>query len=88
MQEQTRVFQEHLPKMKNFRIYKLADSDNYQGLPNIVQLFDWDGTAEEWRQTLKRFRLPVNKELHRISREWLDLCDDVSTQILYAEDIK
>ncbi len=86
--EQTRIFNTNLPKMKNFRILKLLDSNNYQNLPDIVQLFDWDGTADEWRETLKKFVTPENKALLKIREEWLELCEDDSTQILYAETIE
>ena len=83
---QTQVFKENLPKLKNFKILKLTASDNYHNLPDIVQLFDWDGTADEWRETLQKFWTPENKALYQIRGQWLDLCDNDSTQILYAED--
>ena len=85
--EQTRIFNLNLPKMKNFKIFKLIDSNNYQNLPDIVQLFDWDGTAEEWRETLKKFVTSENEAILKIRGEWLEFCEDDSTQILYAEAI-
>ena len=85
---QVKVFQVEIPKMKKFKVYKLLDKDNYQDSKQIVQIFDWEGTADEWRKTLESFRVPENIKVYEIAREWLNLCDDKSTKIIYAEDIK
>ena len=83
-ERQVPVFRRHLPKMKDFRVLPLADSDNYPHPCHVVQLFEWDGTADEWRGTLESFRNPQNSELFTLAREWIGMCDDESTQILYA----
>ena len=86
--EQTRVFKKYLKKMKNFKILKLVDSDNYPATPDIIQVFDWDGSADEWRKTLENFRSNENEQLNRISLKWMEFCDNSSTQILYGEEIE
>ena len=73
--------------MKNFKIYELIDSDNQPGMPDIVQIFDWAGTADEWRETLEGFRSVDSEPLNRISIKWMEYCVNDSTQILYAEGI-
>jgi len=84
---QAKVFGEKLPQMKNFRVYELTEADNFPNLRKIVQVFDWDGSADDWRETLKSFRDPANEAVFKIAAEWLEICDDESTQILYAEYI-
>lgn len=88
LNRQKKVFHKEIPKMKNFMVYKLVDKDNYQDLKQIIQIFDWEGNVDEWRKTLEGFRVPKNKETYNIAQEWLGLCDDESTQIIYADDIK
>ena len=87
VQRQTKVFDAHFQKMKNFRVLRLMDSDNYNQLPQIVQLFDWEGTAHDWRDAMDYMRSTSDEELSTIVRQWRDFCVDASTQILYAEDI-
>jgi hypothetical protein len=82
------VFEETIPQMSNFSVLSLSDSDHCQKPGQIVQLFDWEGTIEEWRQTLKSFQDPENAANYRIAQEWLEMCDESSTQILYAEKIQ
>ncbi len=72
--------------MKNFKVYKLVDSDDYNSLPQVIQIFDWDGTPDDWRKELADFWLPENKEAHEVKKEWMDFCVDESTQVLYAEE--
>ena len=84
---QTKVFQEKLPQMKNFRVFELTEADNFPHLRRIVQIFDWDGSADDWRETLKSFRREANEAVFKVAMEWIEICDDESTQILYAEDI-
>ena len=85
IERQTKVFQNKLKKMKDFKVCRLFDADNYKDLPQMVQIFDWDGTPEEWRETLVWMRDPLNEEIYKITQEWLEYCDSDSTQILYAE---
>lgn len=84
---QTKLFEKTQPKMKNFKIYKLVDSDNYGNLHQIVQIFDWDGTPDDWRKELKKFWDPNNKEAYKVKLEWMNYCVDESTGVLYADDI-
>ncbi len=87
VKEQTKFFERTQPKMKNFKVFNLIDSDKYKNLPGIIQIFDWSGTQYEWRKVLEDFWLPENKEDHKLKKEWMKFCIDESTQILYAEDI-
>jgi len=87
LKKQTKFFEKTQPKMKNFKVFKLVDSDKYRNLPHIVQIFDWNGTQDDWRKILKDFWLPENTEDHKVKKEWMKFCVDDSTQILYAEDI-
>ena len=86
-QRQAVVFHAQFQKMKNFRVFQLTDSDNYNSLPQIVQIFDWDGTADDWRNTMDDMRSTSDEELRTIVEQWKNFCVDESTQILYAEDI-
>ena len=83
----TTVFAEYFPKMQNFKVRRLTDSDNYAPLPQIVQTFDWSGTEQDWRDTMEQMRSSGDDELRAVVNEWLEFCDDSSTQIIYAEDI-
>ena len=83
---QASVFEEHLPRMHNFTVLELAEADNYEGLSQVVQLFDWDGSPEEWRQTIASFQCRENGDLFGVAQKWLTLCDEGSVRILYAED--
>ncbi len=87
LNRQIKIFQKNLPRMKNFKIYKLVDSDNYKDISQVVQIFDWGGTADEWRETLRSFRSDKSREIYKISQEWRELCDYNSIKILYAENI-
>lgn len=83
---QVKIFKKKLPKMKNFQVLKLVDSDNYLNLMQIVQIFDWEGTPGEWRQTLESFQNADDKDIKKITKEWLKFCENDSIQILYAEE--
>jgi hypothetical protein len=81
------VFGKTVPQMRNFSVLSVRDFDHCRKPGQIVQLFDWQGTAEEWRQTLRSFQNPENTANYRIAQEWLEMCDESSTQIVYAEKI-
>jgi len=85
LDRQAPVFEQHLSLMSNFQVLRLTETDNVERPGQIVQFFDWAGTAEQWRQTLATFRQPSNKSLFDVAEEWLEFCDDPSTQILYAQ---
>lgn len=87
LKTQTPVFRRRFPKMKNFRVMRLSEADNYENPLQIVQIFDWEGTADDWRKALENIRDTGNEETRRLVQEWLAMCSDESTRILYAEDI-
>ena len=41
IKNQIKIFKNKLPKMSNFQVFKLVDSDNYINLPQIIQIFDY-----------------------------------------------
>ena len=86
IKNQIKIFKNKLPKMSNFQVFKLVDSDNYINLPQIIQIFDWEGTAEEWRETLKSFQYTKDKDIKKITKDWLNFCENDSTQIIYAKE--
>jgi hypothetical protein len=86
--EQVKIFKNKLPRMSNFQVFKLIDSDNFINLPQIIQIFDWEGTPEEWRKTLNSFQSTKDRDIKKITRDWLKFCENDSTQIIYAKEIK
>lgn len=84
--EQARVFEKQFHEIKNFRDYRITSLDGRIDLPQMVQIFDYEGSADDWRKTLKYFLNTDNKELSKIIRQWHKFCDDSTTKIIYAED--
>jgi hypothetical protein len=85
--EQARVFEKEIQGMKNFKVYITSDYDGMIQIPKMVQIFDYDGTSDDWRKILKDFRKTRNKEISKIVKEWLEFCEDESTKILYIDDM-
>ena len=85
--EQAKVFGREIRGMKNFKVYIMSDSDGEIELPKMVQIFDYEGTADDWRKILKDFRKTDNKQISEIVKKWLEFCEDESTKIIYTSDI-
>ena len=85
--EQATVFERKIQGLKNFKVYITSDSDGITQLPKMVQIFDYDGKADDWRKTLKDFRKTGNKEISKIVKKWLEFCEDESTKIIYINDV-
>lgn len=85
--KQAKVFEREIRGMKNFKVYITSDSDGEIELPKMVQIFDYEGTADDWRKVLKDFRKTDNKKISEIVKKWLEFCEDESTKIIYMNDI-
>lgn len=85
---QTPVFKDKLSRMNDFKVFQLTDSDNYSDLPQIVQIFEWEGTQQQWRETIEGFQSGKDRDLLRVAEEWENFCVGTSTQILYADNIR
>ena len=85
--EQAMVFKKKIRGMKNFKVYITLDTDGNIQLPKMVQIFDYDGTADDWRKILEDFRITGNKEISKIVKEWMEFCKDETTKILYIDDV-
>ena len=85
--KQAKVFEREIREMKNFKVYITSDYDGEFVLPEMVQIFDYEGTADDWRKILKDFRKTDNKKISEIVKKWLEFCDDESTKIIYINDI-
>lgn len=83
---QAGAFQCRLDRMSNFRVFRLIEADNCDRLPRILQLFDWRGTAEDWRGAIRSFQTQADPDLHGVAQEWLSMCENDSVQIMYAAD--
>lgn len=86
-ERQIPAFRKYLPQMSDFRVLAVVETDNCAHARQVVQVFEWNASADDWRLALKSFRLPKNQELYALSQEWLSMCVDESTQILYAESM-
>jgi hypothetical protein len=85
--KQAKVFEREIRGMKNFKVYITSDSDGETKLPKMVQIFDYKGTADDWRKVLKDFRKTDNEKISEIVKKWLEFCEDESTKIIYINDI-
>ena len=85
---QTAVFKRWIPRMSHFCVLSVVEADNRLLSRQMVQLFDWEGTGADWQETLDSFTLPENSELYGLAQEWLSMCVDESTRILYAESVE
>ena len=85
--EQATVFNKEIRGMKNFKVYITSDTDGNIQLPKMVQIFDYDGTVDDWREILKDFRKTGNKEILKIVKKWMEFCEDETTKILYIDDV-
>ena len=85
---QTKVFESKLKEIKNFKVYVTVDSDGAIDLPSMVQIFDYCGTAEDWRKTLEEMRMTGDKEMAEIVNTWLKFCKDETTRIIYVDESK
>ena len=82
---QTKVFNRKLKGIRDFKVFVTVDSDGEIKLPRMVQIFDYFGTAENWRKTLENIRKTDDRELSGIVNKWLEYCHDESTEIIYAD---
>lgn len=83
--EQARVFGRKIKEIKDFRVYVTIDSDGDVKLPRMVQIFDYNGTVEDWRNTLEELRVTDDSEMSEIVTTWLKFCKDETTKIIYVE---
>jgi hypothetical protein len=84
--DQKTVFEKRFRSVKDFRVYRTIDSDNGIKLPQMVQIFDYSGSADDWRKTLDYIRRTDDRELSGIVDKWLGYCQDKSTKIIYASE--
>ena len=84
---QTPVFKKMIPEIRDFRVFRTIDEDGDAGLPKMVQVFDYEGTPDDWRQTLDEMRETGDSKMSKIVEEWLGYCIDKSTRIIYLDDL-
>jgi hypothetical protein len=85
---QAKVFDRKLKGVKDFKVYITVDSDGGTKLPRMVQIFDYFGTAEDWRNTLDEMRKTDDKEMAEIVSTWRKFCKDETTRIIYVDESK
>ena len=85
---QTEVFDRKLKGIKDFKVYLTVDSDGDVQLPGMVQIFDYIGTADDWRNTLGEMRMTDDKEMAEIVSTWRKFCKDETTRIIYVDESK
>ena len=85
---QTEVFGRKLKGIKDFKVYLTVDSDGDVQLPGMVQIFDYIGTADDWRNTLGEMRMTDDKEMAEIVSTWRKFCKDETTRIIYVDESK
>lgn len=84
--KQTKVFNRKLTGIKDFKVYITVDSDGDIELPGMVQIFDYSGTAEDWRNTLEEMRKTDDREMSEIVNTWRNFCREETTRIIYVDE--
>lgn len=85
--KQAKVFEREIQGMSNFKVYITSDSDDANEFPKMVQIFDYKGSANDWRKVLKDFKETDNKQISEIVNKWLKVCREESTKIIYMKNV-
>jgi len=85
-ERQTEVFDRKIKGIKDFKVYVTVDSDGDIDLPRMVQIFDYYGTAQDWRDALEMMRTTDDDEISDVVRTWREFCRDETTRIIYIDE--
>ena len=85
-ERQTEVFDRKIKGIKDFKVYVTVDSDGDIDLPRMVQIFDYYGTAQDWRDALEMMRTTDDDEISDVVRTWREFCRDETTRIIYVDE--
>jgi len=85
-ERQTEVLDRKIKGIKDFKVYVTVDSDGDIDLPRMVQIFDYYGTAQDWRDALEMMRTTDDDEISDVVRTWREFCRDETTRIIYIDE--